>query len=104
MAGGAFTVSAAFVPQVDGPVRQLAALAWAWWSWGLCIAVTIGGYLLSAYAHGRAMRLLQNNEYDVKVLLGGPAKWIPWTNYLAYALLVLGFVQFGRFTFNNLGS
>jgi hypothetical protein len=104
MAGGAFTLSAAFVPQIDGQLRQLAALACAWWSWGLCIAVTVGGYLLSAYAHGRAMRLLQNKQYDLNVLLGGPAKWISWTNFAAYVLLVVGFVQFGRFTFNNLES
>lgn len=103
VAGGAISVSAAIVSSFDTKLSEPVWLLAAWWSWGLCLLFLLSGHQVSAYAHKRTLRLIDAGEYDLKVLLAGwAAKAIPWINGITFALLVFGFIAFGKFLYSNL--
>jgi hypothetical protein len=101
--GGAFTISAAFISDLDPPLSVGMALAISWLSWGLCLVIGVGGHLVGAHATKRVLALLDAEEYDVKVLTSGhAAKFIRPLNIATFVLLIVGFIAFGWFTFINL--
>src|SRR5262249_13434845 len=102
VAGGALTVSAAFLPGSPTPFHAKTALVLAWGAWTACLATGIGGHLVGARATKRVLGLLEKREYDPGVLAAGwAARFVEPLNYATYALLVAGFVAFGVFTFAN---
>lgn len=103
VAGGAFTVSAAIVSSFDSPLDSPSWLAWSWVFWSVCLIFSLSGHLVTAHAHKRVLQLIDQGEYDLEILLGGwAAKSIPWINGVTFALLVVGFMAFGKFTYDNL--
>lgn len=103
VAGGAFTIPAAFISDLSTPLNARLWLAVSWSSWGLCLLVGVGGHLVGAHATKRVLDLLHSQVYDFKFLMSGnAAKLIKPLNLSTFALLIVGFVAFGRFTFSNL--
>lgn len=102
-AGGAFTISAAFISDLPTPLHAGSWLAIGWFSWGLCLLAGVGGHLVGAHATKRVLDLLDSQVYDFKVLMGGKAaQLIKPLNVATFVLLIVGFIAFGRFTFANL--
>jgi len=102
IAGGAFTVSAAFVPQIHGSLQCESALAVSWVAWALCLLVSISSFLFSAHCSTVIIQRINDGVRDRDKLEYAPARWIPRINYTAFALLLIGFIGFGLFTFGNL--
>jgi hypothetical protein len=103
VAGGAFTISAAFISSLGTPLVAGITLAVAWVSWALCLVVGVGGHLVGAYATTRVLKLLDAQVYDVEVLRSGAAaKLTDSLNVATFILLISGFAAFGCFTFANL--
>jgi hypothetical protein len=102
-AGGAFTISAAFISDLGSPLSAGTWLAMSWGAWGLCLLAGVGGHLVGAHATKRVLDLLDSQNYDPQVLMSGKvAKLIQPLNIATFVLLLVGFIAFGRFTFANL--
>jgi hypothetical protein len=102
VAGGAFTISAGFSQKIDATLVAGLTLAISWLMWGLCLALSVGGHLLSARCHKRQIRFLTDEKYDQ---VGNTDRWdrsIDPVNYCAYATLLAGFCAFGIFVYSNL--
>jgi hypothetical protein len=103
VAGGAFTISAAFISDLPTPLNAGIWLAISWFSWGLCLSFGVGGHLVGAHATKCVLDLLDSQVYDFHILMAGKAaKLIKPLNVATFMLLIAGFLAFGRFTFENL--
>lgn len=102
VSGGAFTVSAAFVPRLQDALALPVALAMAWTAWALCLLACIGGHLLSANCHKRKLAAISEKKYSAVWQETFWDRTIHPINLATYGLLFVGFVAFGIFTFANL--
>lgn len=102
VAGGAFTVSAAYAPKFSEISHSAWALATAWTSWAVCVAASVGGHLASAECYQRRIKAIAEKAYDEVVRKTLLERIIRPLNWATFASLVIGLIFFGIFTYSNL--
>lgn len=104
IAGGALTVSATVVTDLEGELVLKGWLQTAWWAWAACLLLACSGHLLSRHMHAKMLDHAWDGDLASAQALYSSrlGKSISGLNYVTFAAMILGFVGFGLFVFGNL--